>query len=123
MRLHNVDVAPGSDRVDAPSAPQWVGWLLAATLCLLAVSLAWQWLCVSTYRLYLDLRQPPENSTPARARQRFEVSGGRVEPQILATEDERLAFPVEFPRPSELRLRAVPRGEANVEIGWEGEHG
>ena len=48
-----VNVALGSDRVEAPSAPQWVGWLLAAGQCLLAISLAWQWLCVSTYRLHL----------------------------------------------------------------------
>jgi lysophospholipase L1-like esterase len=111
-----VDVALGSDRVEAPSAPQWVGWLLAAGQCLLAVSLAWQWLCVSTYRLYLDERRAPESSVPARARQRFEVGGGRVKPQILTAEDERLSFPVDFPRPSTLRLRAVPRGQATIEI-------
>ena len=110
------DVALGSDRVEAPSAPQWVGWLLAAGQCLLAVSLAWQWLCVSTYRLYLDERRAPESSAPARARQRFEIRGGRVEPQILTTEDERLSFPVDFPRPSELRLRAVPGSQATFEI-------
>lgn len=111
-----VDVALGSDRVEAPSASQWVGWLLAASQCLLAITLAWQWLCVSTYRLYLDERQAPESSAPARARQRFVISGGRIEPQILATEDERLSFPVDFPRPSELRLRAVPSSQATVEI-------
>jgi len=111
-----VNVALGSDRVEAPSAPQWVGWLLAAGQCLLAISLAWQWLCVSTYRLYLDERRAPESSAPARARQRFEVRGGRVEPQILTTEDERLSFRVDFPRPSELRLRAVPRSQATFEI-------
>jgi hypothetical protein len=80
----NGDVALGSDRVEAVSAPQWVGWLLVAGQCLLAISLAWQWLCVSTYRLYLDERQAPETSTHARARQRFDVSGGRVAPQIVS---------------------------------------
>jgi lysophospholipase L1-like esterase len=110
------DVALGSDRVEAPSAPQWAGWLLVAGQCLLAISLAWQWLCVSTYRLYLDERRAPESSAPARARQRFEIRGGRVEPQILTAEDERLSFPVDFPRPSALHLRAVPRGQATIEI-------
>lgn len=108
------DVALGSDRVEAPSA--WVGWLLAAGQCLLGVTLAWQWLCVSTYRLYLDERRAPEISALGRARQRFAVKGDRVEPQILATEDERLSFPVDFPRPSELRLRAVPSSQATIEI-------
>jgi lysophospholipase L1-like esterase len=110
------DLAPGSDRVDAPSAPQWVGWPLAASLCLLAISLAWQWLCVTTYRLYLDERRAPEMSAPVRARQRFDVFGGRVAPQIVSTEDERLSFPVDFPRPSELHLRVVPRSQATFEI-------
>jgi len=52
----NADVAPGSERVEAWAAPRWVGWLLVAGQCLLAISLGWQWLCVSTYRLYLDQR-------------------------------------------------------------------
>jgi hypothetical protein len=30
------DVALGSDRIGAPSAPQWVGWLVTAGQCLLA---------------------------------------------------------------------------------------
>jgi lysophospholipase L1-like esterase len=81
-----------------------------------AIALAWQWLCVSTYRLYLDERRAPELKASARARQRFAVVGGRVEPQILTSEDERLSFPVNFPRPSELRLRVVPAGQASFEI-------
>ncbi len=68
------------------------------------------------YRLYLDERRAPESSAPARARQRFEIRGGRVEPQILTAEDERLSFPVDFPRPSALHLRVVPRGQATIEI-------
>jgi len=110
----NADVAPGSDRVEASAAPRWVGWLLVAGQCLLAISLGWQWLCVSTSRLYLDERAPA--SAPVRARQRFDVSGGRVAPQIVSTEDERLSFPVGFPGPSELDLRVVPRGQATFEI-------
>ena len=110
------EVAPGSDRVDAPRAPQWVGWLLAASLCLIAVSLAWQWLCVGTYRLYLDERRAPEISAPVRARQRFDVAAGRVTPQIVCTGDERLTFAIDLARPSELRLRVVPGTQATFEI-------
>jgi len=110
------DVAVGSGRFEARSAPQWVRWLLAAGQCALVISLAWQWLCVSTYRLYLDGLRVPESPSPARARQRFEIRGGRVQPQILTAEDEHLCFPVDFPRPSELRLRAVPVTQATMEI-------
>jgi hypothetical protein len=55
-------------------------------------------------------------SATVHARQRFDVSGGRVAPQIVSTADERLSFPVDFPRPSELRLRVVPRTQATFEI-------
>jgi hypothetical protein len=96
-------------------APPWAGWLLAASLCLLTLSLGWQWLCVSTYRLYLDGRQAPV-SAPVHARQRFDVSGLRVVPQIVSTGDERLSFPVDFSRPSELRVRVVPSAPATFEI-------
>ena len=93
----------------------WFGRLLAAVQCVLAVSLAWQWLCVSTHRLYLDERRPPV-SAPVAARQRFDVHGGRVKPQIVSTENERLSFPLDFRRPSELDLRVVPRRQAGFEI-------
>ena len=93
-----------------------MGWLLATSLCLLAISLAWRWLCVGTYRLYLDERRAPEISAPVLARQRFDVAGGRVAPQIVSTGDDRLSFPVDLPRPSELQLRVVPSREATFEI-------
>lgn len=64
-----------------------------------------QWLYASTYRLYLE--EP---------RQRFEVVGDRVEPQILSAAADRVSFPVAFEAPSELRVRAVPAGDAAVEI-------
>jgi lysophospholipase L1-like esterase len=92
----------------------WFGRLLAAGQCVLVVSLAWQWLCVSTHRLYLDERRAV--SAPVRARQRFDVLGGRVKPQIVSTENERLSFPLDFRRPSELELRVVPRRQAGFEI-------
>lgn len=81
-----------SDRLEPPSAPQWVAWLLAGGQSLLVVWLGWQWLCGSTSRLYVDERRALSSSASARARQRFDIVGGRVEPQILAT-GERLFFP------------------------------
>ncbi|MFI4944146.1 MAG: hypothetical protein ACHP85_12825 [Burkholderiales bacterium] len=93
----------------------WFGRLLVAGQCALVVSLAWQWLCVSTHRLYLDDRRAPV-SAPVAARQRFDVLGGRVKPQIVSTENERLSFPLDFRTPSELDLRVVPRRQAGFEI-------
>jgi hypothetical protein len=101
---------------ERPSARRWVGWLLVLGQCVLALSLIREWLYVGTYRLYLDKRLEPATSGPGLARQRFEVRGGQVEPQILPTEAERLSFPVDFPWPSQLRLRVVPSGQATVEI-------
>ena len=93
----------------------WFGRLLAAVQCVLAVSLAWQWLCVSTHRLYLDEQRAPV-SAPVAARQRFDVFGGRVKPQIVSTESERLSFPLDSRKASELNLRVVPRPRASFEI-------
>ena len=53
---------------------------------------------------------------PLRARERFELRGGRVDPQILTTDNERLSFPLDLPWPTELRLQALPHGRATVEI-------
>ncbi|HVQ29618.1 MAG TPA: hypothetical protein VMV21_08575, partial [Vicinamibacteria bacterium] len=103
-------------RVEWPSVRRWAWWLLVAGEVLLAVSLLQQWLCVGTYHLYLDKRVAPEATAPARAREHFVLRDGRVDPQILATENEQLLFPVDFPGPSELRLEVLPRGRATVEI-------
>jgi lysophospholipase L1-like esterase len=70
---------------------------------------------VSTHRLYLDERRAPV-SEPVGPRQRFDVFAGRVAPQIVSTGNARLAFPVDFRRPSELDLRVVPRSQAAFEI-------
>jgi hypothetical protein len=93
-----------------------VWWLVAVGQCLLALSLLRQWLFVGTYRLYLDKRSEPSTSLAARARQRFDLRNGRVQPQILTSEDERLSFPVDFKWRSRLHLRAVPAGRATIEI-------
>ena len=101
----------------AQSLRQRIVWqrLLVAGQCALALSLVWQWLCVSNHRLYLDERRAPV-SAPVGARQRFDVFAGRVTPQIVTTGSARLAFPVDFRRPSELALRVVPRPQATFEI-------
>ena len=93
-----------------------VRWFALGVQLLLAVSVAKQWLFVGTYRFYLDGRSEPTSSIAPRASQRFDIEGGRVEPQILATEDDRLSFPVAFPWRSSLEVRAVPVGRATVEI-------
>lgn len=78
---------------------------------MLALGLLRQWLYVGTYRLYVD-----DGVGSARARQRFDLRDGRVEPQILITEDGRLSFPLDSPLPSRLRLRAAPASRATLEI-------
>lgn len=109
-------VALDSIRAKTRSGRRWPWRLLTLGQCVLGFVLIWQWLCASTFRLYLDERQAPRASTSASARQRFEVRGDRVEPQILATEEEQLSFPVASLWPSQLRVRAVPGGRATVEI-------
>ncbi len=103
-------------RSEAPSATGWLGWILGAILCVLACTLAWQWLCVSTYRLYLDEKRAPEMLASRSARQRFDLAGDRVVPQIVSAEDERLSFPVGFARPSRLHLKVIPKNQATFEI-------
>ena len=84
----------------------WVGRLLAAGQCVLAGSLAWQWLCAaptaststSGGRLRVGAR---------RVRQRFDVSGGRVAPQIVSTEDG-VSPSRRLPRSAELRPPGRP---------------
>jgi lysophospholipase L1-like esterase len=110
------DVELDSIQVEAPPGRRLLWQLLTLGQCVLGLALIWQWLCASTYRLYLDERQPPRDSMLASARQRFEVRGDRVEPQILTTEEEHISFPVDFPWPSQLRVRAIPTGQAAIEI-------
>jgi len=110
------DLVLDSTQAKAPRARGWLWQLVTLGQCLLALALIWQWLCASTYRLYLDERQPPKASMLASARQRFEVHGDRVEPEILTTDEEHLSFFVDFPWTSQLRARAVPKGQAAIEI-------
>jgi len=90
--------------------------LLTLGQCVLGLALVWQWLCASTYRLYLDEQQPPRPSMSASARQRFDVCGDQVQPQILTAEEDHLNFSVSFPWPSQLHVRVVPSGHAEIEI-------
>ena len=91
-------------------------WFALGAQILLALSVAKQWLFVGTYRFYLDRRSESSSSIAPRASQRFDIVGGRVEPQILTAEDDRLSFPVAFPWRSQLEVRAVPVSRATVEI-------
>lgn len=89
----------------------WIWWLLALVVGALAFVLIRQWLYVGTYRFFVD-----ERASSASARQRFDLRDGRVEPQVLVTEDGRLSFPLESSLPSRLHLRAVPATRATLEI-------
>jgi lysophospholipase L1-like esterase len=93
-----------------------VCWFALGAQLLLALFAAKQWLFIGTYRFYLDRRSESSSSIAPRASQRFDIVKGRVEPQILASEDDRLAFPVAFPWRSQLEVRAVPVTRASVEI-------
>ncbi len=95
-----------------------VCWFALGAQLLLALFAAKQWLFVGTYRFYLDRRSESSSSIAPRASQRFDIVKGRVEPQILTTEDDRLAFPVAFPWRSQLEVRAVP-----VSPGLRGDRG
>ena len=111
-----VEGAFGPVPLAVPPVRGWVWWLLLAAQCLLALSLLRQWLYAGTYRLYLDKRRASEVAAPASARERFALRGGRVDPQILTTEDERLSFPIDFAWPTELRFQALPSRRATIEI-------
>ena len=100
----------------APAVRRWIWWLLVAGQALLALSLLRQWLNAGTYRLYLDKRRAAEVAAPHGTRERFVLRGDRVDPQILTAENERLAFPIDFPWPTELRVQAVPSRRATIEI-------
>jgi hypothetical protein len=91
------------------SRRRWAFWLLALGQVLLALGLLRQWLYLGTYRLYVPDRT-------GSARQRFDLRDGRVEPQILATGDDKLSFPLDSELPSRLRLRAVPGSRATLTI-------
>jgi len=93
-----------------------VCWFALGVQLLLALSVAKQWLFVGTYRFYLDRRSESSSSIAPPASQRFAIVGGRVEPQILTTEGDRLSFAVAFPWRSQLQVRAVPVSRASVEI-------
>jgi hypothetical protein len=96
-----------AERVRRP----WAAWLLALGHAVLVVGLLHQWLYAATFRFFVD-----EHAPSSRIRQRFDLRDGRVDPQILATDRGRLAFPIESSLPSRFRLRAVPEGRAGLEI-------
>ena len=93
-----------------------VCWLALGAQLLLAGSVAKQWLFVGTFRFYLDRRSASSSPIAPRTSQRFDIVRGRVEPQILTPEDDRLSFPMALPGSSQLEVRAVPASRATVEI-------
>ena len=79
---------------------RWLWPILVAGQVLFSVFLLRQWLNAGTYRLYLDKQAAPVLGAVPQAREKFVLRGGRVEPQILSSESERLAFPIAFPWPT-----------------------
>jgi lysophospholipase L1-like esterase len=69
---------------------------------------------VTAWRLYLDGAAAQAGSSSAA--QRFEVEAGRVRPEILTPEDDRMRFAVRIDRPSTLRFEARPKGRASYEV-------
>jgi lysophospholipase L1-like esterase len=82
----------------------------------LALSLAHQWLSVGTHRFYLENRPEGLTSPTETARQRFELRGGRVEPEIMAAESQTLTFPVALRGAGRFLVRAVSSVPAIIEI-------
>lgn len=102
---------PAGARRSAWARLRWAWWLLALVLGALSFVLLRQWLYVGTYRFFVD-----ERASGAWARQRFDLREGRVEPQVLVTEDGILSFTLESSLPSRLHLRAVPVTRATLEL-------
>jgi lysophospholipase L1-like esterase len=118
MQQESAEPGTGAARMrtgERRALPRWFWGLLLAGECLLALSLCRQWLFVGTHRFYLENQGVASGPAP-NARQRFEVRDGRVEPEIRATDGQRLSFPVELTSPSRLHLRAVSSGPATIEI-------
>jgi len=69
---------------------------------------------VTAWRLYLDGVAAQAGSSSAA--QRFEVEAGRVLPEILTPEDDRMRFAVRVDRPSTLRFEARPQSRASYEV-------
>jgi lysophospholipase L1-like esterase len=120
MSQGNAEIAPrlvsSFPQAKSRRGAKWVGRLLLVGGGCLALSLAHQWLSVGTHRFYLENR--PEGSTPATetARQRFEVRGGRVEPEIMAAESQTLAFPIALGTAGRFHVRALSSGPATIEV-------
>src|SRR5215470_2510055 len=79
--------------------------LLLIELAVVAL-IAYQWACVTTYRLFLDRAIDARRSA---ATQQFGIANGHVVPQIVTRDAERLAFasPTAAPVTFEAELRAT----------------
>jgi len=90
--------------------------VLVGVEILLALSIARDVANVTTTRLYLNRRI---DAAPASdASERFDVEASRVVPQIAIRHDERIAFRLENPWPSTLRVDLRPSGPSPYEIRW-----
>ncbi|HEX6737344.1 MAG TPA: hypothetical protein VF310_03620, partial [Vicinamibacteria bacterium] len=98
--------------MSAGPRPAWATWAGLGVLAVAAAGGA-TWLRGATYRLYLEKRI---EARPGSARQRFVVSDGRIQPQIVAPGDERLAFGWGRPGAAELRYGVVAAAPATIEI-------
>ncbi|HYU41263.1 MAG TPA: hypothetical protein VEQ84_03865 [Vicinamibacteria bacterium] len=91
-----------------------IGRLLLVAEALVLILLGRTFLCVTTWRLYLD--GPQAQPGVSSAAQRFELEGRRVVPEILTPSDDRLRFAVRMERPSTLRFEARPASHATYEV-------
>lgn len=91
-----------------------IGVLLLIAEALVVLLVVRNFFYVTAWRLYLDGVAAQAGSSSAA--QRFEVQAGRVLPEILTPEDDRMRFAVRVDRPSTLRFEARPQSRANYEV-------
>jgi lysophospholipase L1-like esterase len=91
-----------------------IGVLLLIAEALVVLLVVRNFFYVTSWRLYLDGVAAQAGSSSAA--QRFEVEGGRVLPEILTPEDDRMGFAVRVERPATLRFEARPKSRASYEV-------
>ena len=89
--------------------------VLVGVELLLALSILRDVANVTTTRLYLTRRVDAGASD---ASERFDIEASRVVPQIAIRRDERIAFRVDNPWPSTLRVDLRPTAPSRYEILW-----
>ena len=74
------------------------------------------WAYVSTYRLYLSQRD--DNAARSAAAQRFDIEDARVVPQIVARDDDVIAFKTAVGQRTRLLVGVRPAGHVGYEVRW-----